>query len=104
MLNAMLVITGVVLAEITNRSVRWWQSIEDQRLRAEAKDILAKHGMSPELYLPSLGTKDQDLRWAMSVFDMTGYVVLNADQDIIGKIVPNVAMRTPKLKPVKPTN
>ena len=45
-----------------------WKRMQAQRRRAHALDVLKTHGLTPVLYIPTVGSDDADLREALDEF------------------------------------
>lgn len=82
--------TGALFTLAMEWLFRFWQrSLADQR-RAKALAVLKKHGLSPQLYLSTIGVEDADLRSALDEFAYSGHIIINTKGEVIGKICPRV--------------
>lgn len=81
---------GVVLGVAIDWLLRTWQRRQSDRRRSEAVHFLKKHGLSPQLYLASIGVDDPELRRAIDEFAYSGHLIVNAQNEVVGKLCPRV--------------
>jgi len=81
---------GVLLAEIAQWLIRFWRQREDRQRRAKARQVLNNHGLTPQLYLATIGEDDAELRAALDAFAFTGHIITNAKGEVVGKLCPRV--------------
>ena len=62
---------------------------EDEDVK-KAKELLERNGYSSHLYLPSIGVRDMELAQAMERVAHQGYVTLDRDGRMVGKVLPNL--------------
>lgn len=86
----LLLFSGVLLAWLADWLFGFWRRNQDEARQREAKLILNRHGLSPQLYLASIGEKDQELRSALDTFAFTGHVILDSKGQVVGKLLPMV--------------
>lgn len=67
---------------------RSWLRGKERRRRSAAEQVLKRHGLTPQLYLATTGEYDTDLRAALDVFALSGYVITDAQGNVIGKLCP----------------
>ncbi len=84
---------GIIFFSGTLTGVLLWRSFSSAcNLQArnldEAKRTLREYGMTAELYLPTIGLPSGGLRDAVDEFTLSGYIVLDKDKNIVGKLVP----------------
>ena len=89
--EAFLLVAGALLSAALSWGYRSWERIEKEG-RRKAKAVLKKHGLFPHLYLASMGIEDQELRHALVEFDHTGYIILNSEGSVAGRVLPRVAV------------
>lgn len=77
---------GVLLAEMAQWLIRFWRQSEDRQRLAKATQVLKNHGLTPQLYLATIGEEDAELRAALDVFVFTGYIITNTKGDVVGKL------------------
>lgn len=97
-MNALILIaagTGFALA--MNAAFQFWRRSQSRAKRDEAAAVLKKRGLTPHLYLATLGVDDDELRDALDEFAFSGYIIMNAQDEVIGKICPKV-MKGPHLR------
>jgi len=54
----------------------------------QAEEVLARHKMSVYSYIPTIGMDDTELRDALDLAAMHGKVILNADGQVVGRLLP----------------
>jgi len=84
------VATGVLLYCIIDQLLSFWRNTKKSQLREGAAKVLEAHGMSAYLYLASIGAKDTTLRNAIDRYAFTGYIILDRNGEVVGKLVPKV--------------
>lgn len=94
---------GVLLTMMADWLLRFWRQSEDGRRRANAKKVLDKHGLTPQLYLATIGEDDPELRSALDAFAFTGHIIMNAKGEVVGKLCPR-AEKGPRLRLVVSNN
>ncbi len=87
---------GAVLATLAAGSVvdwawRKWQRADVESRRRDAEMLLRARGMEVYVYLPSMGADSGPLRDALTLFDHTDRVVLNAYGGLVGRVLPKTA-------------
>lgn len=78
-------VCGVLLAAMADWLFRFWRQNEDMQRRANAKQALKNHGLTPKLYLATVGEEDLELRSALDAFAFTAHIITNAKGEAIGK-------------------
>lgn len=81
---------GVLLAAMADWLLRFWRQSEDRQRRQIAKQVLKNHGLTPQLYLATIGEEDAELRAALDAFAFTGHIITNAKGEVVGKLCPRV--------------
>jgi hypothetical protein len=89
--------TGVALALGTDWLFRFWRRSQASQRRSEAVAVLKKHGLSPRLYLATIGVDDDELRNALDEFAYSGHIIINSKDEVVGKICPRV-VKGPQLR------
>ncbi len=79
---------GVLLAGLVGGLFGLWRRSEDSRRRIHAAQVLKKYGLTPQLYLATIGDEDPELRSALGAFAFTGQVITNANGEVVGKLCP----------------
>ncbi len=87
------VTTACMVCLMPRWMIRFWRQSQERARRSEAQKFLRTRGMEAHLYLPSFGEEREDLRAALAVFDHTGYVVLNRDGQLVGRVLPKIGPR-----------
>lgn len=86
-------VCGVLLAEMTQWAIGFWRRREDRERRSRASKVLKRHGMTPQLYLATIGEEEVELRAALDTFASSGYIITNAKGEVVGKLCPRVNER-----------
>jgi hypothetical protein len=81
---------GLLLAAMAAWLFRLWRQSKGRKRRAIAKQVLKNHGLTPQLYLATIGEYDPELRSALDDFTFAGYIITNAKGDVVGKLCPKV--------------
>ncbi|EEU4336167.1 hypothetical protein FAR59_004633 [Escherichia coli] len=81
---------GFLLATMAHWLLRLWRQSEDRQRRQIAKQVLKNHGLTPQLYLATIGEEDLELRSALDAFAFTGHIITNAKGEVVGKLCPKV--------------
>ena len=89
--------TGVILGLAMEWLCRFWRRSQADQRRSEAVAVLKKHGLSPQLYLATIGVKDDDLRRALDEFAYSGHIIMNSKDEVVGGICPRV-VKGPQLR------
>lgn len=84
------VVGAIVTWLLLDWAMKFWMRSQDRARRSEAQELLRARSMEAHLYLPSFGAGDESLRAALTVFDHTGYIVLNRDGVPVGRVLPKV--------------
>lgn len=71
-----------------------WRGVE--RSRRAAKALLANRGLSPQLYLATIGETDPTLRSALDTFASAGYIIIDGRGEVVGKLCPEGEPQLPK--------
>lgn len=79
---------GVLLAAMTDWLLRFWHQSEDRQRRANAEQVLKKHGLTPQHYLATIGEDDPELRSALGAFAFTGHNITDVKGKVVGKLCP----------------
>ncbi|MFT0547010.1 hypothetical protein ACMHYO_11815 [Allopusillimonas ginsengisoli] len=88
---------GVVLATLVRVALCAWGQALDRRRSRQAREVLKRHGLTPQLYLASVGVDDLELRSALDEFSSGGYIVTDKEGNIVGKLCPKV-VQIPRLR------
>lgn len=83
--------TGIALTWAADWLFRFWQSIQANKRRCEARAILKRHGLSLQLYLATIDIDDAELRRAVNEFALSGYIIMNSKDEVVGKICRRLA-------------
>jgi len=85
-----LVLDGVLFVLVVNFVhsfwLRFWLRHRADQRRADAGAVLKSHGLTPVLYVPTVGIEDPSLRNAMDEFAFSGHIIMNAEGQVVGKI------------------
>lgn len=81
---------GAAVATWTGWLWRFWRRGKERGRRAAAEQVLKRYGLTPQLYLSTIGEHDADLRAALDVFALSGYVVTDTQGNVIGKLCPRL--------------
>lgn len=74
------------LSRAVSRHIR-----HEEALRLDsAKVFLEKQGYTSHLYLATIGTQDRALREAMDLMAHNGYILLDKEGRMAGKVLPNL--------------
>lgn len=61
----------------------------DEKTQLElARQLLAKHGYTPQMYLPAMCDESDDVRAAMNRVSMDGHLIINRAGEVVGKLAP----------------
>lgn len=64
-----------------------------------AENVLARHKLSAFWYMPTIGVDDPELREALDRIAMHGKVILDADNRLVGRLLPKPeSERGPRLR------
>jgi hypothetical protein len=75
---------AVLFVLVANLLLTIWKRMQAQRRRAHALDVLKTHGLTPVLYIPTIGVEDADLREALDEFAFSGQIIQASDGTVIG--------------------
>lgn|SRR5690554_6542244 len=90
-MNALLMLfTGMLLAWLADWLFRFWRRSQEGAMRRDARLILKRHGLTPQLYLATIGEEDQELRSALDSFAFTGHIITDSKGQVVGKLLPTV--------------
>src|SRR5690606_36586620 len=79
---------GVLLATLVHVAFcAWGQGLGRGKSR-QAREVLKRHGLTPQLYLASVGVDDLELRAALDEFSFAGYIITDKEGNIVGKLCP----------------
>lgn len=80
--------SGVLLALVTDLLLKRWRDREHRQSRELARQVLKDHGLTPQLYLATVGEEDPQLRSALDTFAFTGHIITNSKGEVVGKLSP----------------
>lgn len=83
-------LTGVAFALAMSRLCRFCQRSNAAQRQSDAVAVLTKHGLAAKPYVPSIGVDDVELRNALDEFAYSGKLILNAKNEVVGRICPTV--------------
>ena len=92
-----LVLGGVLFVLAVDFVRGFWLRLQASRRRADAGAVLKSHGLTPVLYVPTVGIEDPALRNAMDEFAFSGHIIMNAEGQVVGKIA-KTAQQSPHLR------
>ena len=80
---------GVMLAEAADWLLAIWTRTQARRRRADATAVLKAHGLTPVLYLATIGVEVEDagLRRALDEFTFSGYIIQTSEGKVMGRLV-----------------
>ena len=81
-----LVLDGALFVLVVDFVRRFWRRLRANQRRADARAILRTQGLTPVLYVPTVGIEDTALRNAMDEFAFSGHIIMNAEGQVVGKI------------------
>nr|WP_313658796.1 hypothetical protein [Achromobacter ruhlandii] len=90
-------VLGLILGAWADWICRSWRRRTQTLKRSHAEKILLKNGLTPQLYLPTIGDHDVELRTALDEFSFSGYIITDARSEVVGKLCPKV-VRGPHLR------
>lgn len=90
-------LTGVAFALAMSGLFRSYQRRNAAQRRRDSAAVLKKHGLEERLYVPSIGVDGVELRNALDEFAYSGRIILNARDEVVGRICPTV-MKGPQLR------
>ncbi|MBN6740145.1 hypothetical protein JKG47_06290 [Acidithiobacillus sp. MC6.1] len=88
-----LVFYGALFALVVDFLRRFRRRYRANRKRADAGAVLKSHGLTPVLYVPTVGIADPALRNAMDEFSFSGHIIMNAEGQVVGKIAGTAQQR-----------
>ena len=77
---------GVMLTAVLDRLFWFWRRSEEARRRRDAAQTLKHHGLTPQLYLATIGIEDAELRSALDTFAFTGHIITNTKGEVVGRL------------------
>jgi len=88
--DLVLLVSGGVFALMMDWLHRFWLRSQGNLKRSEALAVLKRHGLTPQLYLATIGVEDTELRNALDEFAFSGHIIMNNEDEVVGKICPRV--------------
>lgn len=84
---------GLLTAALMGSFFRLWRKNQERQKRHEARQVLMRYGLTPQLYLATIGESDPKLRAALDEFSFTGHIITNGKGEVVGKLCPRVSKR-----------
>lgn len=81
---------GALLAWMADWLFSFWRRSQEDSRRRDARQILKRHGLTPHLYLATIGEDDQGLRSALDTFTFTGHIITDSKGQVVGKLLPTM--------------
>lgn len=78
--------------------LRFWHNAEQKQRQQEADKVLRAHGMQAHVYLCSFGSEPGELRKALEFNDFSNRLVLDAEGNLIGRVLPTMKTQGPGLR------
>ncbi|MEB8535132.1 hypothetical protein [Acidithiobacillus ferriphilus] len=78
---------GVMVAEAADWLLAIWTRTQARHRRADATAVLKAHGLTPVLYLATIGVEDAGLRRALDEFTFSGYIIQTSEGKVMGRLV-----------------
>jgi hypothetical protein len=95
MYELMLLSIGVLLMMCVDGMLKLWRQSQAMQRHINARNTLHHHGLTPRLYLATIGVDNVELRAAMDEFACSGHIILNDNGEVIGNLVATHAERPP---------
>lgn len=90
-MNEMLMLfSGALLAWMANWLFSFWRRSQEDSRRRDARLLLKRHGLTPQLYLATIGEEDLELRYALDAFAFTGHIITDSKGQVVGKLLPTL--------------
>lgn len=84
---------GALLAWMTDWLFSFWRQRQEDSRRRDARMILKRHGLTPQLYSAAIGEEDQELQSALDAFAFSGYIITDSKGQVVGKLLPTIKKR-----------
>jgi hypothetical protein len=68
-----------------------WRRTQARRRRADAAAVLKAHGLTPVLYLATIGVEDAGLRRALDEFTFSGHIIQTSEGTVVGRLAGSAA-------------
>ena len=90
-MNEMLMLfSGALLAWMADWIFSFWRRSQEDSRRRDARLILKRHGLTPQLYLAAIGEEYQELRSALDALAFSGYIITDSKGQVVGKLLPTI--------------
>lgn len=93
-----LVAATLVVNFFVGWSLRLWRNAEHKQRLQDAEKVLRAHDMHAHVYLSSFVRDPGDLRNALEVCDSSNRLVLDAQGNVVGRVLPTVQAQGPGLR------
>lgn len=80
----------LLLFMLADLGLRKWLKIKESEEVKKAKELLEKNGFTSHIYIPSIGVNNKELAEAMARVSSDGYVLLDKEGKLVGKVLPNL--------------
>jgi len=78
--------------------VRFWRNSKQEQRQQEAEKTLRAHGLQSRVYLASFACESEELRKALEAYDFSNRLVLDADGNLVGGVLPSMKASGPSLR------
>lgn len=94
---------GLVTATLAARwclvwAVRFRRNSEQEQRQQEAEKTLRAHSLQYRVYLASFACKSKKLSKALEAYDFSNRLVLDADGNLVGGVLPGMKAQGPSLR------
>lgn len=74
---------------------------DEAKRRAKANDVVKTHGLTMHYYLAGAGVEDADLHNALNYFSDKGYIVMDVNKQIVGRVASSTVPDSPMTNAVQ---
>lgn len=84
------ILTGIIITLLFISHFRYQRGEYANEKRQQSLKVLREHGLDSALYIGTDGVNDEELRNAIDDLTCSGYIIIDRDNNVIGRLRPKI--------------